>query len=78
MGNVAFWDGHVQAVRAAVPPASVATSISASTYTIVSSMKIGFLARSPVDWSSSGTMFSSTWTQFCYGGFDYYFWIGQK
>jgi prepilin-type N-terminal cleavage/methylation domain-containing protein/prepilin-type processing-associated H-X9-DG protein len=73
MGNVAFYDGHCEALPVTILPGSVySLAKTPATLAVVASNKVGALIRTPVDYT--GFASSTTYLAECTTNYNYYFW----
>jgi prepilin-type processing-associated H-X9-DG protein len=75
-GNVAFYDGHVQAVFAQQRPAATYTSLTPAKLNMVRQLHLGPLYNKVINWVHIPD--SSTYADQCTSTFDYYFWVNKQ
>jgi prepilin-type processing-associated H-X9-DG protein len=75
-GNVAFYDGHVQAIYAQPRPACTYTSSTPAELTVLAQLHMGPLYNKVINWVHIPDV--STYQDQCNSTFDYYFWANKK
>jgi prepilin-type processing-associated H-X9-DG protein len=75
-GNVAFYDGHVEAVTAQVRPDATYTGLTAAQLNVLRKMHMGPLYPNKINWVHIPD--SATYAEQCLSTFDYYFWVNKQ
>ncbi len=75
-GEVAFYDGHVQAVRCQVRPIATYSAVSATRYSIIQHVCVGPLYGGRIDWTQNGS--SSAYSANCKSAYNFYFWVNKN